>query len=100
MVYKKSWGKPGKSPDKHKSASPQKPDPLKRGPFQLTPALVCFHEHNFFLKSHFFKPKSAYCHGLCVLFSECDLFLVKEIAQLARNSFPNHTAAHSQLDKG
>ena len=63
--------------------------------------MFAFYEHNIFVqKSHFSKPKSAYRHGLCVLFSECDPFLVKEIAELARNSFPNHTAAHSRLDKG
>ena len=101
MVYNKNWGKPGKAPDKRKSVTSQQADPLKRGPFQLTPALVCFYETNIFnQKNHFLKPKSSYRHGLRILFSKCDPYLVKEIAELARNSFPKHTAAHSRLDKG
>lgn len=101
MQYNKNWSKTSKSPEKRKPQPPQQSDPLKRGPFKLTPALVKFYEHNIFdRKSDFSKPKSAYRHGLRVLFSECDPFLVKEIAELARNAFSNHTAAHSRLDKG
>lgn len=100
MLYNKNWGKPGKSPDKRKSA-PQQNDPLKRGPFKLTPAHVRFFEANIFNKKNSFsKPKSAYRHGVRVFFAECDPYLVKEIAELSRNTFLKHTAAHSRLDKG
>ena len=41
-----------------------------------------------------------YRYGLCVLFAECDQYLVLEIAKLAQETFTKHTAAHSRIDKG
>ena len=41
-----------------------------------------------------------YRYGLCVLFAECDQYLVLEIAKLVQETFTKHTAAHSRIDKG
>lgn len=100
MHSNKTWNKPGKSPEKRKSEMTFS-DPLKRGVFKPTPAFIKFVEDNMFeRKTHISKPKSKYHHGLRILFSECDPYLVFDIAKLAKETFTNHTAAHSRLDKG
>ena len=100
MRYNKDWGKSGKSPEKRKSEPPAA-DPLKRGPFKLTPAFIKFVESKIFnRKTPRSKPKSMYRHGLCVLFADCDQYLVVEIAKLAQDTYTKHTAAHSRIDKG
>ena len=100
MRYNKDWGKSGKPSEKRKSEQPAA-DPLKRGPFKLTPAFVKFVETKVFnRKTPHSKPKSMYRYGLCVLFAECDQYLVLEIAKLAQETFTKHTAAHSRIDKG
>ena len=100
MAYKPNWSNSGKSLEKRKSTQ-HNADPLKRGPFQLTPAFVKFVETNVFnCKTPLSKPKSMYRHGLRVLFAECDQYLVFDIAKLAQETYVKHTAAHSRIDKG
>ena len=100
MAYKPNWSNSGKSLEKRKSTQ-HNADPLKRGPFQLTPAFVKFVETNVFnRKTPLSKPKSMYRHGLRVLFAECDQYLVFDIAKLAQETYVKHTAAHSRIDKG
>lgn len=72
MVFNPSWGKKSMSAEKRKAPQPAR-DPLKRGPFEPTPAFVKFVETNVFnRKTPLSKPKSMYRHGLRVLFAVCD----------------------------
>ena len=102
MSFNPSWGKsgkPGKLSQKKTLETPSK-DLLKRGPFKPTLAFVKFVETNVFnRKTPLSKPKSQYCHGLRVLFAECDPYLVLEIVQAAQSTFVKHTTAYSCINK-